>query len=144
MTGNDDIGSSMTGLGRSSRRHWGGFLISGLMAFTIDAAILETGVRLLHLHPLLARLLAISVAMVAGWLAHRTLTFALQSRPNAAEFARYATMAWTAAAINYGAFASILLLRPETWPLAALVLSSGIAAAFSYLGMRYGVFRRRP
>jgi len=36
-----------------------------------------------------------------------------------------------------------LLLQPGTWPLAALVLSSIAAAAFSYLAMRYGVFRER-
>ena len=126
---------------RSVAAHWGGFVASGSIALLVDGAVLEAGIRLLHLHPLLARLLAISTAMVAGWLSHRTLTFAMQSRPTATEFARYATMAWTAAAINYGTFASILLLRPETWPLAALALSSVAAGTFSYLAMRFGVFR---
>jgi putative flippase GtrA len=128
---------------RSAAAHWGGFIASGSIALLVDGAVLEAGIRLLQLHPLLARLLAISTAMVAGWLSHRTLTFALQSRPSAAEFARYATMAWTAAAINYGTFASILLLWPETWPLAALVMSCVAAGIFSYLAMRFGVFRGR-
>lgn len=128
---------------RSAASHWGGFLASGAMGFLTDAVILETCIRLLNFRPLPARLLAISVAMVVAWLSHRTITFALKSRPSAAEFVRYAAMAWTAAAINYGVFASVLLLRPQTWPLAALVVSSCVAAIFSYLAMRHGVFRGR-
>jgi putative flippase GtrA len=128
---------------RPLRRHWGGFLASGLIALSIDAAVLEAGVRLGHLHPLVARLLAISCAMVAGWLAHRTLTFALRSAPSVAEFVRYAAVAWTTAAINYGAFASILLARPATPPLLALSVASILATAFAYLGMRYAAFRGR-
>jgi putative flippase GtrA len=81
--------------------------------------------------------------MVAGWLAHRTLTFALRSAPSVAEFVRYAAVAWTTAAINYGAFASILLARPATPPLLALSVASILATAFAYLGMRYAAFRGR-
>jgi putative flippase GtrA len=124
-------------------RHWGGFLASGLIALSIDAGVLETGVRMLHLHPLAARLIAISCAMVGGWLAHRTLTFALRSRPTFQEFVRYAAVAWTTAAINYGSFAAVLILRPATPPLLALVVSSLIATIFAYFGMRYGAFRGR-
>jgi len=142
MTG-DDIAPADSSAHRSAAGHWGGFLASGAISFLTDAAVLEACIRLLHFHPLLARLLAISAAMVAAWLAHRTMTFALQSRPSTAEFVRYATMGWIAAAINYGTFASILLLRPQTWPLAALVAASIIAAVFSYLAMRHGVFRGR-
>lgn len=124
-------------------RHWAGFLTSGLIALSIDATVLQMGVHLLHLHPLAARLIAISCAMVGGWLAHRTMTFALRSRPTLAEFIRYAAVAWTTAAINYGTFAIILLGRPGTQPLLALVGSSLVATVFAYLGMRYGAFRAR-
>ncbi len=142
MTG-DNVAPADDNGRRSLAAHWGGFIASGLIAFLVDGAVLEAGIRLLHFHPLLARLLAISAAMVAAWLSHRTLTFALQSRPTATEFVRYAAMAWTAAAINYGTFASILLFRPGTWPLAALALSCVAAGIFSYLAMRFGVFRGR-
>jgi len=124
-------------------RHWAGFLASGLIALSVDAAILETGIRLFGLHPLAARLLGISCAMVAGWLAHRTLTFMLRSPPTFGEFARYAAVAWTTAAINYGTFALILVARPALPPLAALLLASIVATVFAYMGMRYGAFRGR-
>ena len=37
--------------------------------------------------------------MVAGWLMHRTFTFAVATPPNVAEFVSYAGVAWTAAAV---------------------------------------------
>jgi putative flippase GtrA len=81
--------------------------------------------------------------MVAGWLMHRTLTFAVLTPPSVAEFLRYAGVAWTAAALNYGLFVLIVLARPHTQPLAALVVSSAAAMIFAYLGMRFAAFRRR-
>lgn len=140
MTDDDAEAVSAT---RPALQHWGGFLASGLIALSVDAGILETGIRLFGLHPLAARLLGISCAMVAGWLAHRSLTFALRSRPSVGEFARYAAVAWTTAAINYGSFASILIVRPAFPPLAALLLASIVATVLAYLGMRYGAFRGR-
>ncbi len=139
----DDDAKATSPARRPAIHHWAGFLASGLIALSIDAAILETGIRLFGLHPLVARLLGISCAMVAGWLAHRTLTFMLRSRPTFREFARYAAVAWTTQAINYGTFASILIVRPTLPPLAALLLASIVATIFAYVGMRYGAFRGR-
>ena len=97
---------------------------------------------LLGMHPIVARLAAISLAMVAGWLMHRTFTFAVTTPPSVAEFLRYAAVGWTAAAINYGVFVLIVLARPAIEPLVALVVSSLVAMVFAYLGMRFAAFRR--
>ena len=59
------------------------------------------------------------------------------------EFVRYAAVAWTTQAINYGTFASILIVQPAVPPLAALLLASIVATIFAYVGMRYGAFRGR-
>lgn len=122
-------------------RHWAGFVASGLIALSVDATILEILTRLAGLGPLLARIAAISVAMVAGWLAHRRLTFNVRHRPSLREFVTYAGLAWFSAGVNYAAFAAILLLRPDTAPFAALVAASLVAMTVSYLGMRFGVFQ---
>ena len=122
-------------------RHWGGFGVSGTLAFATDAAILEGLTRLASVPPLAARLVAIACAMVTGWLAHRWLTFAVPVPPSVKEFIAYVAVASTSAAINYGVFAAILLARPATEPFAALVASSLVAMVFAYLGMRYGAFR---
>ncbi|MEZ5852259.1 MAG: GtrA family protein [Hyphomicrobiaceae bacterium] len=126
--------------GLALHRHFGGFAISGAIAFTVDAILLETGIRWLGLHPLVARVAAIACAMVAGWLSHRTFTFALSTTPSLREFLRYAAAAWMAAALNYAAFATIVLYRPDTPAFIALGMASFFAMIFSYLAMRYAVF----
>jgi putative flippase GtrA len=129
--------------GQHPVRHWLAFLASGGTAFAVDAFVLVLLTALLGINPIAARLAAISLAMVAGWLMHRTFTFAVPGPPTVAEFIRYASVAWTASALNYGVFAAILLVLPATQPLAALVVSSVAAMAFAYLGMRFGAFRHR-
>ena len=44
-------------------------------------------------------------------------------------------------AINYGVFVVILLVRPATEPLIALLASSIVAMFFAYFGMRFAAFR---
>jgi putative flippase GtrA len=123
-------------------RHGLAFLFSGSLAFLIDAVILKLLTAAFGVHPILARLVAISIAMLAGWLAHRRFTFRLATPPSLAEFSRYAAVQWTVAAINYGIFVVIVLLRPSIEPLVALFVSSLIAMVFAYLGMRYAAFRQ--
>jgi putative flippase GtrA len=134
----DSLGNTTTGRGL---RHWLGFLSSGGLAFTVDGIVLKALTLLLGWHPIIARLFAISLAMLVGWLAHRTFTFALRVPPSLGEFLRYAAVGWTAAAVNYAVFVLVLLVWPKAEPLAALLLSSLAATLFAYLGMRYAAFR---
>ena len=124
-------------------RHGLGFLVSGAAAFTVDALVLKLLTLVLGLHPIVARLAAIALAMVAGWLMHRTFTFRVAARPSLREFLRYAGVAWTAAAVNYGVFVLVVLAHPAIEPLVALVVSSAVAMIFAYLGMRFAAFRHR-
>jgi putative flippase GtrA len=96
---------------------------------------------LLGLHPFVARIAAIMVAMTSGWLCHRTFTFALKTPPTVAEFLRYVAVGWFVSAINYGLFVIILLVRPSTEPLVALLGSSVVAMVFAYFGMRVAAFK---
>lgn len=127
--------------GQHPLRHGLAFFVSGGVAFSVDALVLELLTRGLGVHPILARIGAIALAMVAGWLMHRTFTFAVAAPPSVAEFLRYAGVAWSASAVNYGVFVLVLLVWPTLAPLAALVVSSAVAMAFSYLGMRFAAFR---
>jgi putative flippase GtrA len=135
----DSLGNTTTA-GRGLR-HWLGFLSSGGLAFTVDGIVLKALTLLLGWHPIIARLFAISLAMLVGWLAHRTFTFALRVPPSLGEFLRYAAVGWTAAAVNYGVFVLVLVAWPKAEPLAALLVSSLAATLFAYLGMRYAAFR---
>lgn len=124
-------------------RHGGGFLVSGLMAFAVDALVLWLLTRWAGFDPFTARLFAIAIAMVVAWLAHRRLTFQVAQPPSLNEFLHFAALAWTAAALNYAVYAMILIVRPALSPLIALVGATAVAMSFSYLGMRFSVFRDR-
>ncbi len=124
-------------------RHGLAFLVSGATAFIVDALVLKLLTSVLGLHPIVARLAAIALAMVAGWLMHRTFTFRVADPPSLPEFLRYAGVAWTAAAVNYGLFVLIVLAYPAIEPLVALVISSVVAMVFAYLGLRFAAFRHR-
>ncbi len=123
-------------------KHWLGFLISGAIAFAVDGATMKLLTHFFGMPILASRLIGITLAMVAGWLAHRHLTFRLATPPSITEFVKYAGVAWTAAAINYVCFAGILFVWPALEPLIALLASSAVAMGAAYLGMRFAAFRR--
>jgi putative flippase GtrA len=122
-------------------QHALGFLFSGGLAFCVDAGVLELLVTGLGVHKLIARIVSLSFAHVAGWLSHRRFTFRLSTPPTLREFVRYAGVQYTIALLNYGIFALIVLLKPDIKPLYALIASSGVAMFFSYFGIRFGAFR---
>lgn len=126
----------------TSMRHWGGFLVSGGLAFAVDGGVMEFGIRMLGLSPFVARIVSVACAMVTAWLAHRRLTFGQMTKPTLAEFGRYAAAASATALVNYAVFAVILLAWPTAPALGSLVAASCVATFFSYVSMRYGVFRR--
>jgi len=137
-----DRGTQWTPAGQHPLRHGLAFVLSGGTAFAVDATVLQGLTALLGVPAIAARVAAIALAMVAGWLMHRTFTFVVATRPSVAEFVRYAGVAWAAAAVNYAVFVLILLARPGTHPLVGLVVSSIAAMVLAYLGMRFGAFHR--
>ncbi|MBL8565115.1 MAG: GtrA family protein [Hyphomicrobiaceae bacterium] len=128
---------------RSLASHGAGFVTSGLIAFAVDAGVLFLLTHYAGLDPFSARVFAILTAMVAAWLLHRRLTFAVKTSPSIAEFVRFAVVAAGAALVNYAVYAAILLLWARMPPLAALVAATAVSMCVSYVGMRLGVFRHR-
>lgn len=126
----------------SGRRHFGGFIAAGVAALIVDAVVLTLLTGAGGLSPYAARLVSISVAMLASWQINRRVTFAMTTPPTLAEFGRFAAVSWLAQAVNYAVFAAILIMRPGTWPVTALIAASLIAMFVSYGGFRFGVFRR--
>ncbi len=122
-------------------RHGAGFLISGTIAFCIDAIVLQLLTSLLGLDPIVARLGSISVAMIAAWLSHRRLTFALSTPPTLAEFLRYAGVAWFSAAVNYAVFVVLMLMWEDLHPVLGVAIAAIVAMFVSYVGMRFAAFR---
>ena len=130
-------------LASGALRHYGGFVLGGVCALATDAAVLVALTHLAGVSPLLARPVGISLAMIVSWLINRTVTFQSAAPPSVAVIARFAAVSWTAQAVNYAIFAAVLLLRPGTEPLIALILACFVAMFVSYAGFRFGVFNGR-
>ena len=130
------VGPRRSGLG-----HWMGFLVSGGVAFLVDAGVLWLMVAAARINPFAGRLIAIACAMVVSWLMHRRITFDVAAAPSVREFFGFSAVGWSAAGLNYLVYAAILLVWPASLPLVAMTASSLLAAVYSYLGYRFGVFR---
>ena len=126
----------------SPMRHYGGFITAGIAALAADVLLLWFLSDPLGLSPFVARLFSISAAMVVSWLINRRITFAVTTPATVQEFASFATVSWVAQIVNYAVFAVILLIRPATWPVAAVAGASLVAMFVSYAGFRFGVFRK--
>ncbi len=118
------------------------FGIVGTAGFVIDAALLWLLLETTPLGPFLARATAIAVALVATWYLNRSFTFGASRRSLAVEGFRYGSVGITSAVVNYLIYSGLLLSLPILQPLAALVIASIAAMAFSFVGYSRFVFRR--
>lgn len=128
------------GINPDQVRHYGGFVLAGVMALTADAAVLLALTRLTGMSPFLARPVGIVFAMVVSWWINRTITFATPQPPSFAEFGKFAAVSVTSQCVNYSVFAAILLAFPGTEPVLALFLACFVSMFVSYTGFRFGVF----
>jgi putative flippase GtrA len=150
-----------------SFRHWGGFIFSGLTAFLVDLAVAEALHWGLGVEANLANLIGILVATVVAWLLHRRISFNVQEPPSLREFLKFflfasgansmsflsnALFLWLFPIIAFDAFviaivgwvADVLHLgRPSITNFeVAFFASRAVGGALSYIGFRFGVFRR--
>lgn len=127
---------------RNKIRHGAGFIASGGLAFVTDASILMLLMRGAGLDPFTARLIAIACAMIVAFFAHRRLTFAVKEPATWGQFSKFIGVATTASVVNYAIYAGILVIRPGSEPLVALVVATALSMFVSYIGLRFGVFRK--
>ncbi|PPJ48123.1 GtrA family protein [Rhizobium sp. KAs_5_22] len=118
------------------------FGIVGTAGFVIDAVLLWLLLETTPLGPFLARAIAIAVALVATWYLNRSFTFGASRRSIAVEGFRYGSVGLVSSAVNYLIYSGLLLSLPILQPMAALVIASIAAMAFSFFGYSRFVFRR--
>jgi putative flippase GtrA len=126
----------------SKFRHFGGFVLAGLMAFATDAGVTKLLTATTTLGPFIARPIAIFLAMFVSWGLNRTITFAETRPPSWLEFSKFAVASFGGQLVNYLVFAAILTLRPATDTTLAIAVASGAAMFVAYAGFRFGVFAK--
>ena len=125
-------------------RHFGGFVIAGLLALATDVGVLDLLNRGLGISPYLARPLSIFSAMVVSWAMNRWIAFAVAAPPSWREFGRFALAASLSILVNYLVFAAILWAFPLLRPSLAIIPASLVSMFVSYAGFRFGAFRTSP
>jgi putative flippase GtrA len=89
-----------------------------------------------------ARAVSLGLATFLTWRLNRVFTFRPSGRAQAIESSRYAVVALAAQGLNYALFLWLRVSFPAFHDLAALVLSAGAAAGFSFTGHRFFTFSR--
>jgi putative flippase GtrA len=123
-------------------RQIGWFLVAGSLGFVADAGMLALLLSATPLGPFAARVLAILFALGVTWIFNRSLTFGRSRYPLALEGARYGGVGLLSALINYGVYATVLMLVPAIHPLVAVAIASIGAMSFSWTGYSRFVFRK--
>lgn len=118
------------------------FGIVGSVGFLVDAGILALLLAITPFGPFLSRAIAITIAMAATWYLNRRFTFGASRHSIVREGFRYGSVGLTSSLVNYLVYTALLVTFPPLQPLAALVISSIAAMAFSFFGYSRFVFRR--
>ncbi|MCY0149434.1 GtrA family protein [Hoeflea sp. G2-23] len=120
------------------------FLFAGALGFAVDVGVLWLFLHFSLLDPFSARVLAIAAAMLCTYMINRTFTFGASHRRVSVEGARYGSVGIASALLNYAVYSACLLLLPDISPFLAVILGSGSATVFSYLGYSRFVFGPHP
>ncbi|KGF70296.1 membrane protein [Hoeflea sp. BAL378] len=116
------------------------FLFAGAIGFAVDMGVLWLLLQFRLLDPFSGRVLAIGAAMLCTYMINRTFTFGRSHRKVSVEGARYGSVGIASALINYTVYSGSLIAFPFISPYLALILGSGSATVFSYLGYDRFVF----
>lgn len=130
-------------------RQAGGFLIVGSLGFLVDAGIFLALSHSGAVGLLTARLLAFLPATLVTWVLNRRAVFRSErqggpigQRQALHEYLRYLLIQGLGIAINFTIFYLTVQAAPGASPLLALVLGSGAALVFNFLGAKLLVFKR--
>lgn len=123
-------------------KRFGWFTVAGSIGFLADAGMLAVLLAYMPLGPFAARAIAILFALSITWVFNRAITFGKSRHPVLLEGARYGSIGFLSAVLNYLVYAAVLLAFPWIHPLAALVVASLAAMGFSWLGYSRFVFQK--
>jgi putative flippase GtrA len=118
------------------------FIAVGGIGLLADLAVL-TLLLWFGLHPLVARLISITLATFVTWRLNRAFTFDRSDRHQGDEAVRYVLVTVVAQATSYVIFAVLTLSIAALPPQAALAIGSAVVALVSYNGHRWFAFARR-
>ncbi len=118
------------------------FALVGATGFAIDAVVLTLLISRAGLDPFTARVFAISASAFTTWQLNRRITWWKSSDGAAREGSRYFSVVASAALLNYLIYSAVLVFIQAAPPLAALVVGTGSAMVWSFVGFDRFAFRQ--
>jgi putative flippase GtrA len=120
------------------------FIIVGCTGLVVDLTLFTAIVAYAH-HPLVVRLITLTISTTVTWRLNRAFTFTRSNRAQHDEAMRYAIVTALAQGTSYAVFAALVLTVSARLPQAALMAGALVAAFVSYNGHRLFAFApRRP
>jgi putative flippase GtrA len=122
------------------------FIIVGCTGLAVDLGLFTAIVAFAH-HPLIVRLVTLTISTIVTWRLNRVFTFTRSNRRQHEEAMRYAMVTALAQGTSYAVFAALVLTVFARLPQAALMAGALVAAFVSYNGHRLFAFaphRPRP
>jgi putative flippase GtrA len=120
------------------------FGISGVAGFVVDAGIVLLVTRVLGLGPIVAQVIAFTVAVTVTWLINRHWTFAEHASENwLHEWTRYVAANSVGAAVNNGVYVILVLtvaLFSKT-PVLGVAVGSLAGMGFNFSSSKLFVFK---
>jgi putative flippase GtrA len=119
------------------------FSVVGVVAFVVDAAVLQGSLRL-GLDHYSGRLVSYLVAATAAWALNRHYTFRLAwGRGLLSEWAQYLVANAVGGLVNYSTYAVAVCLSAAVrdWPVLGVAAGSIAGLSFNFVANKYYVFR---
>lgn len=113
------------------------FVVVGTVGFAIDAGLVWMLTKY-GFSPFIARVPAISVAIVVTWILNRTHTFQVTRPKTTSEALRYALVALASAGLNFMLYSSLVLIGVP--PVLAVALATGALMFLSFFSYHRLVF----
>ncbi|MBU2731610.1 GtrA family protein [Acidithiobacillus ferridurans] len=123
------------------------FGISGVAGFVVDAGIVLLVTREFGLGPIVAQVIAFTVAVTVTWIINRHWTFAEHASENwLHEWTRYVAANSVGAAVNNGIYGLLVLTLTmfSTNPVIAVAAGSLAGMVFNFTSSKLVVFKPSP
>lgn len=116
------------------------FVLVGVAGFVVDAGIVVVLVAA-GVSPFIARIPALSIAILTTWLLNRSISFRVRAPRSREELARYIAVALSSALLNYLLYSALVAVG--LGPVLAIAVSTICLMFYSFIGYRHYAFKVR-
>lgn len=123
---------------------FGRFGLVGAVGFAVDAGLLQL-LCMMGWDPIVARCVALPLAVLSTWLLNRSFTFPeAQEGPWWPSLVRYVGVSALGASVNFVVYSALVFgfAAMARHPAAAVAVGSAVALFVNYLGSKHFAFRR--